>query len=34
MVDADINVLLGTINKTKQKYNSELKHLGLKKMST
>jgi len=27
-VDADINVLLATINKTKQKYNSELKHLG------
>jgi len=28
-VDADINVLLATINKAKQKYNSELKHLGL-----
>jgi len=28
-VDIDINVLLETINKTKQKCNSELKHLGL-----
>jgi len=28
-VNADVNVLLATINKTKQKYNSEVKHLGL-----